>query len=87
MARSRLLPTAAAVAVVATLVVCCLGGVAAMYEDQAGTADWLQRHVGSPLSAVAGGKRVCVGTDAAVVACLNVRTGEQSWRQVLQPGA
>lgn len=76
----------AAVLLFAVVLVACGVGSLALYEDQVGEHDWLKQHVGALSTVVSVGKRAFVGTQSAVVACLNVRTGSTVWRQVLPVG-
>ncbi len=71
------------------LVLCALGGAAALYEDQAGTYDWYQQHVGLVSNAVfhPSKPRICVTTEQDVVGCLNLRDGSIAWRKLLSGGS
>jgi outer membrane protein assembly factor BamB len=73
------------------LVVLTLGRpVTALFEDQAGKIDWGRQNLGRTTSALfhtASGQRLAlVSTEAGVVAGVDVRTGETSWRRVLPEG-
>ena len=73
---SRLLLFSSCVA----LVFHCVFGV---YEDQAGSTDWLKQNVGDIRFAAFASRHVYVGTGASVVASLGSRTGNIQWRRVL----
>lgn len=73
--------------IVVVAVVACSMQAQALYEDQAGTVDWMTEHIGAPTHAVAVGKRTFVASKRAVLACIGTRTGSLVWRRVLHEGA
>lgn len=68
-----------------------LQGATALFEDQAGKFDWMQRYVGRVDflywdQAHYMGKRVIVGTDKNTLAAINVHNGSIAWRQIFEDG-
>lgn len=61
-----------------------------LYEDQIGKFDWRQRFIGklkfSVLDSKSNVKKIFVATEENVVAALSMKTGELTWRQVLEKG-
>ena len=89
----RLTPVRRALAAAALLLAVASSfapGVSAIHEDQVGSYDWHQQHLGVVQhAAFAGGKgakRVFVSTDQGAIGALNLRTGGIAWRQVLEQG-
>ena len=78
-----------AAAAAALLLLAAVQGCAGLYEDQAGQRDWAVKNVGGVLHArqqLPKGRLVAVGTDAGVVAAVNVRSGTLAWRRVMPDG-
>ena len=63
-----------------------LSVASAIFEDQVDVFDWHQEHIGAAKVVKYEGARAFVGTEAGVIASLNVRTGTTAWRFMLPPG-
>lgn len=59
----------------------------ALYEDQVGKFDWKKSYVGKVKYASFEGDQLIVGTEENVLACLNAKTGNIIWRQILENAA
>ncbi|CAE1325238.1 EMC1 [Acanthosepion pharaonis] len=74
-----------------TVLLVFLQGATALFEDQAGKFDWMQRYVGRVDylywdQSHYMGKRLLVGTDKNALAAINVHNGSIAWRQILEEG-
>ncbi|XP_071945082.1 ER membrane protein complex subunit 1-like [Antedon mediterranea] len=62
-----------------------------LYEDEVGKYDWRQRHVGKlkyvQFEPSSGKKSVFVATESNVLAAINTRTGDLTWRQIFTRGS
>jgi outer membrane protein assembly factor BamB len=72
---------------VLSLLLLIFPGCLCIYEDEIGLADWYQPHIGKIRTAFfVPPRQVIVATESAVLAALNVKTGDIMWRQVLPHG-
>ncbi|XP_045463624.1 ER membrane protein complex subunit 1 [Harmonia axyridis] len=58
-----------------------------LYEDQVGKFDWKKSFIGKVKYASFESDKLIVGTEANVLACLNVKNGNIIWRQVMENAA
>lgn len=68
------------------LLVVLIVGVKCLFEDQAGTYDWRQQHVGKPLYSHVDflGKKFFVATDQNLLSALNIKNGNIAWRKIFE---
>jgi hypothetical protein len=70
------------------LVVLCLGinKVKCLFEDQAGTYDWRQQHIGKPLFSHIdySTRKFYIASDQNLLGALNIKTGNIVWRKIFE---
>ncbi|XP_029634121.1 ER membrane protein complex subunit 1 [Octopus sinensis] len=73
------------------LFVLSFNAASALFEDQAGKFDWMQKYVGRVDflfwdQSHYVGKRILVGTEKNTIAAINVHNGSIAWRQMFEEG-
>lgn len=64
-------------------------GINCLFEDQSGTYDWRQQHVGRPIFSHIdfNTKKFYAATDQNLLSALNIKTGNIAWRKIFESNA